>query len=430
MAGTLPNVLSVVTKEETTISIIDIGRIEDNDRVSIEFNGDPVPGASSVEATSLGTPVTLPPLIPGVSNTVRVTAVSGGTADSATIGVTLDDWIYGEEFFENPNLNPGGSIVFTVALPTIRIDSQRHPESAQHVVDTLGRATVFTLDLNDSNRDARRSESLGDFEAEQGRDPITPVTGFERDEVPYARFEEGGTGASVRPIPSSDNEGSGGDFGQQIRSYGPENKALPDDSQVDFWVTEANVLASRALTLAPSANAASGTNGVDYLYGNSLPNSLDGRQGDDVIFGYSDRDTLFGREGDDALFGNQGSDTLIGGEDNDSLVGGLGADILWGDANTGALGGGEDIIVLDVRADYTGDIVKDFELAADEIKLWPNNNSASEIQNIGIRDINRSGVAGTDIFSLRRGTSFMFLENVTTAQIDAVGGLSSFASRF
>jgi hypothetical protein len=54
----------------------------------------------------------------------------------------------------------------------------------------------------------RRAESLKGTETKPGMD---------RDEVPPAVFKEGGAGASVRTIPSSDNRSAGAQLGNQIK---------------------------------------------------------------------------------------------------------------------------------------------------------------------------------------------------------------------
>lgn len=45
------------------------------------------------------------------------------------------------------------------------------------------------------------------------------VQGKDLDEYPPAMFNEGGKGASVRPISPSDNRGAGSTMGHQLRPY-------------------------------------------------------------------------------------------------------------------------------------------------------------------------------------------------------------------
>jgi hypothetical protein len=58
-----------------------------------------------------------------------------------------------------------------------------------------------------------------------------PVKGKDRDEYPPASTAEGGAGASVRPIDSSDNRGAGAAWGNTIKS-------LPDGTKVEIKVKE------------------------------------------------------------------------------------------------------------------------------------------------------------------------------------------------
>lgn len=51
------------------------------------------------------------------------------------------------------------------------------------------------------------------------------------DEYPPAMFEEGGEGASVRPISPSDNRGAGASMGNQLRQY-------PDGTQVKIRIED------------------------------------------------------------------------------------------------------------------------------------------------------------------------------------------------
>jgi hypothetical protein len=55
------------------------------------------------------------------------------------------------------------------------------------------------------------------------------VSGKDRDEYPPAMFQEGGNGASVRPISPSDNRGAGSSLGQQLRTF-------PDGTQVKIRI--------------------------------------------------------------------------------------------------------------------------------------------------------------------------------------------------
>ncbi len=96
------------------------------------------------------------------------------------------------------------------------ISRDKYPESAKHIdaAQKDGKPSVLTIDRNGAA--ARRKESLRGI-------PTKP--GLDRDEYPPAMFKEGGAGASVRHIPSSDNRGSGSTMGHELRH-------LPDGARV------------------------------------------------------------------------------------------------------------------------------------------------------------------------------------------------------
>jgi Ca2+-binding RTX toxin-like protein len=110
-----------------------------------------------------------------------------------------------------------------------------------------------------------------------------------------------------------------------------------------------------ASLLADTASAPIGSEGTDYLFGNSRDNNFQGLGGDDVLYGYGGGDTLSGGAGNDVLSGGDGSgtDVLDGGAGNDTLYGGYqygGSNIGWGnDIYVFGRGYGQDTIV-----DYDG----------------------------------------------------------------------------
>ncbi|WP_110955876.1 NucA/NucB deoxyribonuclease domain-containing protein [Anaerosinus massiliensis] len=104
----------------------------------------------------------------------------------------------------------------------VKISKSKYPESAQHIEDAIKNGHPDTLTIKRSGAAANRKESLKGVETVKGKD---------RDEYPPAMFEEGGKGASVRTISSSDNRGAGSTMGQQLRSY-------PDGTKVKIKVEE------------------------------------------------------------------------------------------------------------------------------------------------------------------------------------------------
>jgi hypothetical protein len=121
-----------------------------------------------------------------------------------------------------------------------------------------------------------------------------------------------------------------------------------------------------------------GGNGNDTLHGGKGNDFLFGQDGDNFLFGDNDNDFLCGgngndflngNRGDDTLYGGEGNDTLHGGKDNDWLNGGNGNDVLWGDLGNDTLIGG---IGEDTFAFREGDgvnLVLDFEVGIDRIRL-------------------------------------------------------------
>ena len=74
----------------------------------------------------------------------------------------------------------------------------------------LGKKTIknLTYDSNPNNRRERRQESLRGYSV---------LSGFDRDEFPYATTKEGGKGAAVNYVPSSENRSHGANLGSFIR---------------------------------------------------------------------------------------------------------------------------------------------------------------------------------------------------------------------
>ena len=88
------------------------------------------------------------------------------------------------------------------------VDSTKYPESARHIKEAQATGHPKVMTINRAGANANRRESLKNVATEKGKD---------RDEYPPAMFEEGGYGASVKKIDSSDNRGAGSSIGQQCR---------------------------------------------------------------------------------------------------------------------------------------------------------------------------------------------------------------------
>ena len=109
-----------------------------------------------------------------------------------------------------------GESNYTVVI----IDSEKHPESAEHIKVAVKEGQPAMLTLNRSMADENRRQSLAGIPEKSYAD---------RDEYPPASFSEGGQGAHVAYIDSSDNRGSGSSFRWQL-------SGVPDGTRVRFRV--------------------------------------------------------------------------------------------------------------------------------------------------------------------------------------------------
>lgn len=102
----------------------------------------------------------------------------------------------------------------------VTIDSKKYPESAEHIKAAVREGYPAMLTLNRSGADENRRQSLAGIPERSYAD---------RDEYPPAIFSEGGQGAHVAYIDSSDNRGSGSSFRWQL-------SGVPDGTRVRFRV--------------------------------------------------------------------------------------------------------------------------------------------------------------------------------------------------
>ncbi|PLT45478.1 competence [Paenibacillus pasadenensis] len=110
-------------------------------------------------------------------------------------------------------LFPGASVRTEAAAgydAVIYFPFDRYPLTGDHIRDAIadGHSAICTIDR--AGADANRKESL------KG---IPTKSGYDRDEWPMAMCDEGGAGADVRYVPSSDNRGAGAWVGNQLSSY-------------------------------------------------------------------------------------------------------------------------------------------------------------------------------------------------------------------
>lgn len=104
----------------------------------------------------------------------------------------------------------------------ITLSRGRYPESAKHIEDAQAAGHPSTLTIDRAGAAAQRRQSLAGTKV---------VPGMDRDEYPPAMFQEGGHGASVRPVTPGDNRGAGASLGAQCRG-------LPNGAKVEVKVTE------------------------------------------------------------------------------------------------------------------------------------------------------------------------------------------------
>jgi RHS repeat-associated protein len=89
----------------------------------------------------------------------------------------------------------------------VYIDPNKYPASAGHVADAQANGKPDVLTVDRTGASGRRADATAGHATQPGTD---------RDEYPPAVTREGGAGASVQNIPSSDNRGSGASMGNQI----------------------------------------------------------------------------------------------------------------------------------------------------------------------------------------------------------------------
>lgn len=121
-----------------------------------------------------------------------------------------------------------------------------------------------------------------------------------------------------------------------------------------------------------------GDAGNDLIFGNLDADLLVGADGNDSLLGGRDNDRVVGGFGDDFVFGNKqddflegddGDDYLGGGQDNDYLIGGNGDDTLSGDLGFDTLIGGTGFDVFHLHSATDEDVIADFTIGEDVIKL-------------------------------------------------------------
>ena len=161
------------------------------------------------------------------------------------------------------------------------------------------------------------------------------------------------------------------------------------------------------LTLGSNVENAVLLGGAARVTGNWLANAITGNNAGNQLYGES---------GNDTLTGGTGSDQLWGGSGYDSLVGGAGADILRGETGTDTLvgGAGDDVYHVETRADVIVEAAAGgydsvvsstaFQLGA-EVEaltltgtgdLWGKGNESANVLNGNVGSNALSGFGGAD----------------------------------
>jgi hypothetical protein len=102
--------------------------------------------------------------------------------------------------------------------------TEKYPETAAHIQAAIAKGESAVCTIDREGADDNRSEALKS---------IPTKDGYDRDEWPMAMCEEGGVGADVAYVESSDNRGSGSWVGNQLEDY-------PNGTRILFMILESS----------------------------------------------------------------------------------------------------------------------------------------------------------------------------------------------
>lgn len=126
-----------------------------------------------------------------------------------------------------------------------------------------------------------------------------------------------------------------------------------------------------------------GQNNNDRIFAGLGADTVSGGNGADTIFGGTGGDRLLGEGGADSIDGGGGGDVIRGGFGNDNLDGGDQNDVLDGGANNDTMTGGAGTDVFEFREDDGSDVITDFTVTDDTLKLeeslWAGTLTASQV---------------------------------------------------
>ncbi|WP_198389295.1 CAP domain-containing protein [Roseovarius faecimaris] len=140
-----------------------------------------------------------------------------------------------------------------------------------------------------------------------------------------------------------------------------------------------------------------GADGHDWLAASYGNDTVTGGAGNDTIGAGHGHDRINGGAGDDQIGAGNHDDTLLGGDGNDFLGGGYGRDVLDGEAGQDTLNGGygsdtltggvgQDEFVFNTLSGNGNDVITDFQVGIDHIKLVGLDLGHNPMQNLDIRD--------------------------------------------
>jgi RHS repeat-associated protein len=144
----------------------------------------------------------------------KIAQDNGTTVDAIAQanGISNPDFIYEGQKLVIPGT---GSVI-------INLSKSKYPEAARHIDEAIKSGLPNKLTIDRNGAQANRAASLKGY---------SKVPGMDLDEYPPAMFKEGGEGASVKPINSSDNRGAGAYIGNKLRKY-------PDGTKVTIAVDD------------------------------------------------------------------------------------------------------------------------------------------------------------------------------------------------
>lgn len=159
----------------------------------------------------------------------------------------------------------------------------------------------------------------------------------------------------------------------------------------------------------------SGAAGGDSLYGGQGSDEIYGNQESDRIEGNNANDTIFGGQGDDTIFGGQDGDLINGNLANDSLAGNLGNDTIFGGVGNDTFTGGGDADVFAFGAQSGVDVITDFDVNGDVIRIVSGLNGITS----GASALTHLSASGSStVLDLGSGNSVL-IQNITTGQLAA-----------